>query len=183
MRPGADRALLARIAAAGGGRVLDDASQLVAPGQGSAVARWPAGPLLLILAALLWPLEIASRRLVVPVAGRVAALRERVQLRRDGEPGNGEKLRNRGLLPRPALRSGCWSGRRLSGIASAASPHAKRGPGEAPTLIPSGCRLHEEGDKKPADQTLIRPPTGCQFARCQSRHRSSGTCGLCWPPC
>jgi Ca-activated chloride channel homolog len=77
---GADRAFLAQVAAAGGGRVVGDPAELMATAQRSADARWPAGPLLLILAALLWPLEIASRRLVVPVAGRLAALRERAAL-------------------------------------------------------------------------------------------------------
>ena len=50
-------------------RVLEDASQAVAESAGSAVARWPAWPALLVLAALFWPLEIASRRLSVPEAG------------------------------------------------------------------------------------------------------------------
>lgn len=84
---GVDGAFLARVAASGGGRVLDDPAEAVAPSQRPAVSRWPAAPLLLILAALMWPLEIASRRLVVPVAAHMAALRERARIRRDGELG------------------------------------------------------------------------------------------------
>ncbi|HEY8475552.1 MAG TPA: VWA domain-containing protein, partial [Chloroflexota bacterium] len=63
---GVDGALLAQVAAAGGGRVLTDPVEGVQPAQRSAVARWPLWPLLLTLAALLWPLEIAARRLALP---------------------------------------------------------------------------------------------------------------------
>jgi Ca-activated chloride channel homolog len=93
---GVDRAFLAQVATAGGGRIVGDPAELMAAAQRSAAARWPAGPLLLILAALLWPLEIASRRLVVPVAGQLAALRERAgRGAPDGEKGrrgDGEKV-------------------------------------------------------------------------------------------
>lgn len=65
---GVDRALLARIVEAGGGRVLDDPIQAVEPARKAATARWPVSPLLLVLAALFWPLEIASRRLLIPAA-------------------------------------------------------------------------------------------------------------------
>ena len=63
---GADRAFLASLAAAGGGRVLAEAAEAAVPSPRSAVARWPAWPLLIGLAALCWPLEIASRRLAMP---------------------------------------------------------------------------------------------------------------------
>jgi len=63
---GVDKVFLARVAAAGRGRVLAEGAQAVEPPARPAVARWPLSPLLLVLAALLWPLEIASRRLVVP---------------------------------------------------------------------------------------------------------------------
>jgi Ca-activated chloride channel homolog len=65
---GVDQPLLAQVAAAGSGRVLEDPVDAVAATPKSAVARWPAWPLLLALAALFWPLEIASRRLAVPEA-------------------------------------------------------------------------------------------------------------------
>ncbi len=63
---GVDRALLSRVAASGGGRVLDSPEQAMEPPNRTAVARWPAWPLLLALAALFWPVEIASRRLLLP---------------------------------------------------------------------------------------------------------------------
>jgi Ca-activated chloride channel family protein len=59
---GTDRVYLAQIAAAGGGRLLDNAAQAVRPADNPTAARWPAWPLLVILAAICWPLEIASRR-------------------------------------------------------------------------------------------------------------------------
>ncbi|HZS01475.1 MAG TPA: hypothetical protein VFE37_22355, partial [Chloroflexota bacterium] len=63
---GVDQALLARVAAAGGGRILQDPLQAVAPAERPAAARWSLVPLLLALAALCWPLEIAARRLALP---------------------------------------------------------------------------------------------------------------------
>src|SRR5206468_4801306 len=63
---GPDTVLLGQIAAAGGGRVLTEPAEAVAPAERTAVAGWPAGPFLLVLAALLWPLEIAARRLSLP---------------------------------------------------------------------------------------------------------------------
>jgi len=64
---GVDRALLAQVAAAGGGRVLDDPVDAVTPPPARpALAHWPLAPLVLVLAALTWPLEIAARRLPVP---------------------------------------------------------------------------------------------------------------------
>jgi hypothetical protein len=63
---GPDLVLLGQVAAAGGGRVLGDPGEAVARPERAALAGWPAGPFLLVLAALLWPLEIASRRLSLP---------------------------------------------------------------------------------------------------------------------
>jgi len=63
---GVDGALLAQVAAAGGGSVLGDATEAVSPLPRAASARWPAWIALLIAAALCWPLETASRRLTVP---------------------------------------------------------------------------------------------------------------------
>jgi Ca-activated chloride channel family protein len=63
---GTDRAYLAQVAAAGGGRLLDDPTQAVRPAEHATAARWPAWPLLVILAAMLWPLEIAARRFAAP---------------------------------------------------------------------------------------------------------------------
>ncbi|MPZ14743.1 MAG: VWA domain-containing protein [Chloroflexi bacterium] len=67
---GTDQALLGRIVAAGGGRLLGDPTAAVALADRPALARWPAWPLLLILAALTWPLEIAARRLGIPAPAR-----------------------------------------------------------------------------------------------------------------
>jgi len=63
---GGDRAFLEQVAAAGGGRVLDEARQAARPADHPTSARWPAWPLLAVLAALTWPLEIASRRFTPP---------------------------------------------------------------------------------------------------------------------
>ena len=63
---GADRAFLAQIAAAGGGRVLDDPVQAVRPAEHATPSRWPLWPVLVVLAAVLWPLEIATRRFLPP---------------------------------------------------------------------------------------------------------------------
>ena len=63
---GPDAVMLGQIAAAGGGRALSDPAEAVAPPERLAVAGWLASPFLLVLAALLWPLEIASRRLSLP---------------------------------------------------------------------------------------------------------------------
>ncbi len=95
---GVDRALLARVASAGGGRVLDAADQLPSSAPRTAVAGWPAWPLLLLLAALLWPLEIASRRFLMPAAAQwwQALARKRSNAgtklnRPDGSVGSGEE--------------------------------------------------------------------------------------------
>jgi hypothetical protein len=63
---GIDQTFLQQVAAAGGGRVLDDARQATRPPDHPTAARWPAWPLLVILAGLTWPLEIASRRFTPP---------------------------------------------------------------------------------------------------------------------
>jgi hypothetical protein len=63
---GLDRPTLTRIAAAGGGALLNDAIEAVRPPERTAAARWPAAGLLLVLAAIFWPLEIAFRRLAIP---------------------------------------------------------------------------------------------------------------------
>lgn len=63
---GIDRGTLARIAEAGGGRVLEDAADAVRPPDRPSAARWPLAPLLLVLAAIAWPLDVASRRLPPP---------------------------------------------------------------------------------------------------------------------
>ncbi len=84
---GVDRALLTQAAAAGGGRILDGPAQAVAPLQRTRAARWPLWPLLLALAALTWPLEIAARRLVMPSVATV--------VRRAGSPGTGGDLGGR----------------------------------------------------------------------------------------
>src|SRR5439155_12479729 len=52
---GIDAALLAKVAAAGGGRVLTDAAEAMRPPDEAAAARWPAAQLLLVLAAIFWP--------------------------------------------------------------------------------------------------------------------------------
>ena len=74
---GVDRAFLSRVAASGSGRVLDSLEQAMQPSNRTAVARWPAWPLLLALAALFWPLEIASRRLLLPAVSAWLPARRR----------------------------------------------------------------------------------------------------------
>ena len=63
---GVDRLFLQQIAAAGGGRVLDTAADATRPAEHPTAARWPAWPLLVVFAGVLWPLEIASRRFSAP---------------------------------------------------------------------------------------------------------------------
>src|SRR5262249_43403220 len=63
---GADLALLTRVAAAGGGRLLAAPAEVVAPVARPAQARHPLAPRLLVLAARARPLELAARRLVLP---------------------------------------------------------------------------------------------------------------------
>ncbi len=70
---GLDSAFLQQLATAGGGRVLDNAEQAVRPAERPAQARWPLWPLLAILAALTWPLDIGLRRFGA-VAPRLATL-------------------------------------------------------------------------------------------------------------
>ena len=66
---GPDRTLLTQVAAAGAGRVLTPQTigQALRPPARPAIARWDLAPLLLILAALFWPLEIALRRVILPL--------------------------------------------------------------------------------------------------------------------
>jgi len=71
-RVGVDRATLARIAAAGVGQVLADPAEAMRPPDQPTAARWPLAGLLLILAAVGWPLEIAARRLSIPQGARAA---------------------------------------------------------------------------------------------------------------
>ena len=59
---GVDAGKLRQIAEAGRGSVLEDAVLAVRRAEEARVSRWDLAPLLLVLAALLWPLEIASRR-------------------------------------------------------------------------------------------------------------------------
>jgi uncharacterized membrane protein len=66
---GVDPTFLQQVAAAGGGSVLDDARQAARRADHPTSARWPAWPVLVILAALTWPLEIASRRFTPPTLG------------------------------------------------------------------------------------------------------------------
>lgn len=89
---GVNHAFLARVAAAGGGQVLTQAAEAVRPPDESGAARWSAAGLLLVLAAIVWPLEIAARRLSVPQVdlarlGRVA--RARVPVGANGHDGLG----------------------------------------------------------------------------------------------
>lgn len=63
---GIDSATLNQVASAGGGIVLQDPAGVIRAVPPAAAARWPLAPLLLILAALLWPFEIAARRLALP---------------------------------------------------------------------------------------------------------------------
>ncbi|HEY3081149.1 MAG TPA: VWA domain-containing protein [Chloroflexota bacterium] len=84
---GPDPVLLGQIAAAGGGRVLSDPGEAVARPERSALAGWPASPFLLVLAALLWPLEIASRRLSLPRP----TLRRPALPTLPGRPGGGDR--------------------------------------------------------------------------------------------
>lgn len=74
---GLDLSYLESLARAGGGRVLQDAAELAAPPR-PASARRSLSPLLLVLAALFWPLEIANRRLVLTASER-AQRRQRPQ--------------------------------------------------------------------------------------------------------
>lgn len=59
----ADRPALAELAATTGGQLLSDPAAAFAPGAGAGRQAWPAWPLLLLLAALLFPLDVALRRL------------------------------------------------------------------------------------------------------------------------
>jgi Mg-chelatase subunit ChlD len=84
---GTDSAFLARVAGAGGGMVLSDPAESMRPPDVPAAAHWPAAELLLILAALCWPLEVAARRLSVPMgvlAPRLRGIRLPVPLPADG---------------------------------------------------------------------------------------------------
>jgi Mg-chelatase subunit ChlD len=63
---GTDRAFLEQVAAAGGGQVLENAHLASRPAEHPTQARWPAWPLLIVLAGMLWPIEIAARRFSPP---------------------------------------------------------------------------------------------------------------------
>jgi uncharacterized membrane protein len=63
---GVDRAFLEQVAAAGGGQVLDSPRQASRAAEHATQARWPAWPLLVVLAGILWPIEIAVRRFSPP---------------------------------------------------------------------------------------------------------------------
>ncbi|MGE5618848.1 MAG: VWA domain-containing protein [Sphingomonadaceae bacterium] len=67
---GVDHAFLRQLAAAGGGELLGKPEEAAEPRGRTAVSRWPGWPFLIALAAILWPLEIAARRLVVPAVAR-----------------------------------------------------------------------------------------------------------------
>jgi Mg-chelatase subunit ChlD len=63
---GTDRAFLEQVAAAGGGHVLDAARLASRPAEHPTQARWPAWPFLVVVAGILWPIEIAVRRFSPP---------------------------------------------------------------------------------------------------------------------
>jgi hypothetical protein len=57
--------------------VLSDARAASRPADHPTSARWPAWPLLVIVAGVLWPLEIASRRFTPPAPRLPTTLRRR----------------------------------------------------------------------------------------------------------
>ncbi|HMR67241.1 MAG TPA: hypothetical protein PKE64_24785, partial [Anaerolineae bacterium] len=59
----ADQPALTELAATTGGQLLSDPAAAFAPGTGAGRQAWPAWPLLLLLATLLFPLDVALRRL------------------------------------------------------------------------------------------------------------------------
>lgn len=96
---GVDLPLLAQVAAAGNGQVLESVEQALTPAARTAVARWPAWPPLLVLAALFWPLEIASRRLTVPqTASWLVTVRSRVP----AAPGKSSPVTRDSSVPTPS---------------------------------------------------------------------------------
>lgn len=84
---GVDLTTLSRINDAGSGRQLEDPGAAVRPPEQPTIARWSLVPWLLVLAAIAWPLEVASRRLPPPsipasLQGRLPAFR-----RAESDPG------------------------------------------------------------------------------------------------
>ncbi|HYF94527.1 MAG TPA: glutamine amidotransferase [Symbiobacteriaceae bacterium] len=73
----ADPAFMQRLAKAGGGAVLTDAAAAFAKNLPKAPGRLPLDHALLVLALLLWPVDIAMRRLAVTPVEVAAALRRR----------------------------------------------------------------------------------------------------------
>nr|MDA8220034.1 VWA domain-containing protein [Dehalococcoidales bacterium] len=87
---------LGQLAKAGNGRVLTDVAEVVSPPTQPTMARWPAWPLLLLLAGILWPLEIASRRLALPAVKWQALRRPELAVGRGRQSGQRQ----------PAMQSG-----------------------------------------------------------------------------
>jgi hypothetical protein len=73
----ADPAFLARLARAGGGHELTEAAQAFANNLPAAPGRLPLDHFLLVVALLLWPIDIAVRRLAITPAEVAAAWRRR----------------------------------------------------------------------------------------------------------
>ena len=125
---GADRAFLEQVAAAGGGEVLDDARRASRPTDHPTAARWSAWPLLVVLAALLWPLEIATRRFTPPPPRfpspfRLGGSPPPVEPPISAPPGTADRLLERARNRR--LRS-------LGGPPVSAEPSGLPHPGESP---------------------------------------------------
>ncbi len=89
--PGDALAAVARLAAQGGGASVDEPAQVFVHDLRGRTAEQPLAPLLIVLAAILWPFDIAWRRLALTradIARLFAVLRERARhlLRRTSPP-------------------------------------------------------------------------------------------------
>lgn len=104
---GADPRFMERLAAAGGGKVLTGPQMAFARDLPPAPGRLPLDQALLLLALLLWPIDIAARRLAITPAEIAKAVRKRRERRRVAVTGSSAsaalgKIRERRSAPSPA---------------------------------------------------------------------------------
>jgi hypothetical protein len=168
-RLGQGDALLDELASTNAGGFLDDPLAAFAPTRQPASQAWPLWPTLLLMAALLFPLDVAVRRLRVTAAdwrhmvqwvrGRVPA---RDRTRRPGEPvllGDlfqaRERARRRGARPvvedPPPIRA-----QTTSGPPQPEKPQPARPAAQAPARQEAAERKDKPGRPADAEDTLAR---------------------------
>lgn len=165
---GSDPAFMQRLAQVGGGQELSEPAAAFAPNLPPSPGRLPLDQALLIAALLLWPLDIALRRLSLRPAEVAEALRRRRERRAAAVPDSAAASALGKLRARRVERSRGEGRPASGGGASAAAPATTPGPSARPQQPerrqPDGRQAEvkakaapsaEEGSESPFTQRLL----------------------------